>query len=90
TALYRAKKAGPGTVCFFEAADDKASRDRKALQSDLAGAIARGELFLVYQPFLDLGGNRITGFEALLRWQHPQRGLVPPSQFIPIAEETGL
>ncbi|UVO27499.1 bifunctional diguanylate cyclase/phosphodiesterase [Bradyrhizobium arachidis] len=90
TALYRAKKAGPGTVCFFEASDDRASRDRKALQSDLEGAIARGELFLVYQPFLNLGENRITGFEALLRWQHPQRGLVPPSEFIPIAEETGL
>jgi diguanylate cyclase (GGDEF)-like protein len=89
-ALYRAKKAGPGTVCFFEEADDKVSRDRKALQSDLEGAIARDELFLVFQPFLDLGGNRLTGFEALLRWQHPQRGLVPPSEFIPIAEETGL
>ncbi|OAF16775.1 putative bifunctional diguanylate cyclase/phosphodiesterase [Bradyrhizobium neotropicale] len=90
TALYRAKKAGPGTVCFFEVSDDKASRDRKALQSDLEGAIARDELFLVYQPFLNLGENRITGFEALLRWQHPSRGLVPPSEFIPIAEETGL
>ncbi|WGD50641.1 EAL domain-containing protein [Bradyrhizobium sp. CB1650] len=90
TALYRAKKAGPGTVCFFEVSDDKASRDRKALQSDLEGAIARNELFLVYQPFLHLGDNRITGFEALLRWQHPSRGLVPPSEFIPIAEETGL
>ena len=89
-ALYRAKKAGPGTVCFFEEADDKASRDRKALQADLAGAVARDELFLVFQPFLDLGNNRITGFEALLRWQHPSRGLVPPSEFIPIAEETGL
>ncbi|WP_158668256.1 putative bifunctional diguanylate cyclase/phosphodiesterase [Bradyrhizobium guangdongense] len=89
-ALYRAKKAGPGSVCFFEASDDKVSRDRKALQSDLAGAIARDELFLVFQPFLDLGDNRITGFEALLRWQHPSRGLVPPSEFIPIAEETGL
>ncbi|MGY3423916.1 diguanylate cyclase (GGDEF)-like protein [Bradyrhizobium sp. F1.13.4] len=89
-ALYRAKKAGPGTVCFFEQADDRSSRDRKALQSDLEGAIARDELFLVFQPFLDLDGNRITGFEALLRWQHPQRGLVPPSEFIPIAEETGL
>ncbi|QIO35838.1 putative bifunctional diguanylate cyclase/phosphodiesterase [Bradyrhizobium sp. 1(2017)] len=89
-ALYRAKKAGAGTVCFFEETDDKASRDRKALQSDLAGAIARNELFLVFQPFLDLGDNRITGFEALLRWQHPTRGLVPPSEFIPIAEETGL
>ncbi|MCP3374141.1 putative bifunctional diguanylate cyclase/phosphodiesterase [Bradyrhizobium cajani] len=89
-ALYRAKKAGPGTVCFFEASDDRVSRDRKALQSDLEGAIAGNELFLVFQPFLDLGNNRITGFEALLRWQHPQRGLVPPSEFIPIAEETGL
>lgn len=89
-ALYRAKKAGPGTVCFFEEEDDKASRDRKALQTDLAGAVTRNELFLLFQPFLDLGENRITGFEALLRWQHPSRGLVPPSEFIPIAEETGL
>ncbi|KYG98138.1 GGDEF domain-containing phosphodiesterase [Bradyrhizobium sp. DOA1] len=89
-ALYRAKKAGAGSVRFFEEADDRMSRDRKALQSDLAGAIARDELFLVFQPFLDLSGNRITGFEALLRWRHPTRGLVPPSEFIPIAEETGL
>ncbi|MBH5402463.1 EAL domain-containing protein [Bradyrhizobium sp. CNPSo 4010] len=89
-ALYRAKKTGPGTVCFFEQADDRSSRERKALQSDLASAIARNELFLVFQPFLDLGTNRITGFEALLRWQHPSRGLVPPSEFIPVAEETGL
>lgn len=89
-ALYRAKKAGPGTICFFEEVDDRASRDRKALQSDLAGAIARNELFLVFQPFLDLDDHRITGFEALLRWQHPSRGLVPPNEFIPIAEETGL
>ncbi|MBB4375314.1 diguanylate cyclase (GGDEF)-like protein [Bradyrhizobium sp. cir1] len=89
-ALYRAKKAGPGTVCFFEQADDRLSRDRKALQADLEGAIARDELFLVFQPFLDLDENRITGFEALLRWQHPSRGLVPPSEFIGIAEETGL
>jgi diguanylate cyclase (GGDEF)-like protein len=90
TALYRAKKAGPGTVCFFEEADDRMSRDRKTLQADLEGAVARDELFLVFQPFLDLGDNRITGFEALLRWQHPSRGLVPPSEFIGIAEETGL
>jgi diguanylate cyclase (GGDEF)-like protein len=89
-ALYRAKRAGPGTIRFFEANDDRVSRDRKALQSDLEGAIARNELFLVFQPFLDLDGSRITGFEALLRWQHPERGLVPPSEFIPIAEETGL
>lgn len=89
-ALYRAKKAGPGTICFFEATDDRSARDRKALQRDLELAIERDELFLVYQPFLDVRHNRITGFEALLRWQHPVRGLVPPSVFIPIAEETGL
>lgn len=89
-ALYRAKKAGPGTVRFFEVSDDMSARDRSALQRDLEGAIERDELFLVYQPFLDIRENRITGFEALLRWQHPVRGLVPPSEFIPIAEETGL
>jgi EAL domain-containing protein (putative c-di-GMP-specific phosphodiesterase class I) len=81
---------GPGRICFFEASDDKAARDRRALQRDLEGAIDRDELFLVYQPFLDVRKNRITGFEALLRWQHPARGLIPPSEFIPIAEETGL
>jgi diguanylate cyclase (GGDEF)-like protein len=89
-ALYRAKKTGPGRICFFEASDDKAARDRRALQRDLEGAIDRDELFLVYQPFLDVRKNRITGFEALLRWQHPARGLIPPSEFIPIAEETGF
>jgi len=89
-ALYRAKKVGPGTICFFEEADDKSARDRKALQLDLERAVARDELFLVYQPFLNLRESRITGFEALLRWRHPVRGLVPPSEFIPIAEETGL
>lgn len=89
-ALYRAKKTGPGSICFFEASDDKAARDRKSLQRDLERAIEGGELYLVYQPFLDIGRDRITGFEALLRWQHPVRGLVPPSEFIPIAEESGL
>jgi diguanylate cyclase (GGDEF)-like protein len=89
-ALYRAKKAGPGSICFFEASDDKQARDRKALHRDLERAIERNELFLVYQPFLDIGQDRITGFEALLRWQHPVRGLIPPSEFIPIAEESGL
>jgi diguanylate cyclase len=89
-ALYRAKKAGPGSICFFEASDDRSARDRKMLQRDLERAIERNELFLVYQPFLNISQNRITGFEALLRWQHPVRGLIPPSQFIPIAEESGL
>ncbi|WP_407168901.1 putative bifunctional diguanylate cyclase/phosphodiesterase [Bradyrhizobium sp. ORS 111] len=89
-ALYRAKKSGPGTICFFEAGDDQSARDRRALQRDLERAIDADELFLVYQPFLDIRSGRITGFEALLRWQHPVRGLIPPTEFIPIAEETGL
>src|SRR5262249_20204762 len=79
-ALYRAKKAGPGTICFSKASDDRSARQRKALQRDLELAIERDELFLVYQPFLDIRENRITGFEALLRWQHPARGLIPPSE----------
>ncbi|MBR0870496.1 EAL domain-containing protein [Bradyrhizobium tropiciagri] len=89
-ALARAKKSGPGSICFFEADDDRAARDRRALQRDLERAIEANELFLVYQPFLDIKQGRITGFEALLRWQHPERGLIPPSVFIPIAEESGL
>jgi diguanylate cyclase (GGDEF)-like protein len=89
-ALYRAKKAGPRTVRFFEPSDDASARERRALQSDLELAIERDELFLVYQPFLDLRENRITGFEALLRWRHPVRGLVSPLEFIALAEETGL
>jgi diguanylate cyclase (GGDEF)-like protein len=89
-ALYRAKKSGPRSICFFEADDDKSARDRRALQRDLERAIEAEELFLVYQPFLDLREGRITGFEALLRWQHPVRGLIPPAVFIPIAEESGL
>jgi diguanylate cyclase len=89
-ALYRAKKVGPGTVRFFQPTDDALARERRALQHDLETAIERDQLFLVYQPFLSLSENRVTGFEALLRWRHPVRGLVPPDEFIGIAEETGL
>jgi diguanylate cyclase len=89
-ALYRAKKAGSGAIRFFEPSDDASARERRELQSDLAAAIERDELFLVYQPFFDLRENRVTGFEALLRWRHPVRGLIPPTEFIPIAEESGL
>ena len=89
-ALYRAKKAGSGTIRFFEPSDDASARERRALQLDLEAAIERDELFLVYQPFRDLRENRITGFEALVRWRHPARGLVLPLEFIALAEETGL
>jgi len=89
-ALYRAKKAGSGAIRFFEPSDDASARKRHELQRDLEAAIDRDELFLVYQPFLDLHENRVTGFEALLRWRHPVRGLILPIEFIPIAEESGL
>jgi diguanylate cyclase (GGDEF)-like protein len=89
-ALYRAKKAGPGTIRFFEPSDDASARERRALQLDLEAAIERDELFLVYQPFLDLRENRITGFEALLRWRHPVRGLISPIEFVALAEQSGL
>ncbi|WP_458759900.1 putative bifunctional diguanylate cyclase/phosphodiesterase [Afipia sp. TerB] len=89
-ALYRAKKDETGNVQFFEASDSVSARERMALLHDLERAIERDEFFLVYQPILDLRENRIAGFEALLRWQHPVRGLVPPDEFIPVAEQSGL
>ncbi len=89
-ALYRAKKIGAGTVRFFQPLDDVLARERQSLQRDLETAIEQDQLFLVYQPFLNLRDNRVTGFEALLRWRHPVRGLVAPNEFIEIAEETGL
>jgi predicted signal transduction protein with EAL and GGDEF domain len=88
-ALYRAKHEGRGAIRFFTAAMDQQLRDRRALERDLKSAVANGELFLEYQPQRHGNGN-IIGFEALVRWRHPQRGIVPPAEFIPIAEETDL
>lgn len=88
-ALYRAKDSGRGGYRFFEAEMDVATKSRAAITADLRDAIARGELTLVYQPQSDAGG-RITGLEALLRWNHPVRGEVGPGHFIPIAEQSGL
>jgi len=75
---------------FFEAEMDERQRRRRRLASDLQQAVVRDELDLHYQPQLDLASGRISGFEALLRWRHPELGAVPPGEFIPIAEETGL
>src|SRR6185503_2244278 len=75
---------------FFEPAMSTATLERVELEDDLRRAIGGGELRLHYQPLIDLGSDRIVGFEALVRWQHPIRGLVPPLSFIPLAEETGL
>ena len=88
-ALYRAKHEGRGAVRFFTAAMDQQLRDRRAVEHDLKSAVTNGELYLEYQPQRHSDG-KIIGFEALVRWHHPQRGIVPPAEFIPIAEESNL
>ena len=89
-ALYDAKAAGRGRVLLFEPGMEARIRDRWALQADLARAVGNGELELAYQPLLDTASLRTAGFEALLRWRHPVRGLIRPDDFIPLAEESGL
>ena len=89
-ALYEAKGAGRNRYAEFRHEMHIAAHDRLALENDLRGAIARDELFLVYQPILDLDTGEVSAVEALLRWQHATRGLVPPTEFIALAEESGL
>jgi diguanylate cyclase (GGDEF)-like protein len=89
-ALYRAKNDGKGTFRFFEAAMDAEAQARRAIEIDLHDALRNGELELYFQPLFGLSQNRVTAFEALLRWNHPTRGMVSPLDFIPLAEETGL
>ena len=89
-ALYRAKVEGRGTFRFFEPQMDARLRARRLFESDLRGALGKGEFELQYQPLFNLEASEITGFEALLRWRHPTRGMVTPADFIPLAEETGL
>jgi diguanylate cyclase (GGDEF)-like protein len=89
-ALYRAKGDGRGAFRFFEPEMDAQMQARRALECDLRKALPAGEFELYYQPVVDLATNRISGLEALIRWHHPQRGLVAPGTFIPLAEETGL
>jgi len=89
-ALYRAKQEGRGGYRLFEAAMNDELRDRRLVANDLADAADAGQLDLAYQPQVDLASGDVTGFEALLRWHHPQRGDVPPGVFVPIAEENGL
>ena len=89
-ALYGAKADGRGTYRFFEPEMDARMKARRELDMDLRKALANGEFGLHYQPLVNIQNNEITAFEALLRWNHPVRGLVPPAEFIPIAEETGL
>lgn len=89
-ALHRAKSEGKGSHRFFESAMDAEAQARRALETDLHDALRNGELALHFQPLFGLSQNRVTAFEALLRWQHPTRGMVSPVHFIPLAEETGL
>jgi len=89
-ALYRAKEAGRGTYAFFEESLNERAQERRQLESDLRLAVERGEFELHYQPLFDLEHNRICSFEALIRWNHPKRGLISPADFVPIAEDTGL
>ena len=89
-ALYRAKQEGRGTYRFFTDAMDAEVRNRVSLEADLRAAISAGQLYLEYQPQVDNLTDRIVGLEALVRWQHPKRGLVSPDEFIPVAEQSGL
>jgi diguanylate cyclase (GGDEF)-like protein/PAS domain S-box-containing protein len=90
TAMYRAKAEGRNRYRFFEPAMTVAARARMALELSLRPALAREEFELHYQPRVDLRSMAVVGMEALIRWRHPQQGMVPPQQFIGIAEETGL
>ena len=90
TALYRAKQDTRGDCCFFDPAMDAELQARRTLELDMRRAIIEGEFELFYQPLLNARSHSVSGFEALIRWRHPARGIVNPSEFIPIAEETGL
>jgi diguanylate cyclase (GGDEF)-like protein len=89
-AMYAAKSAGRRTYRFFEPEMDARVRARRILEMELRQAITDGVLEVYYQPCVNLQNNKITGCEALLRWQHSERGMISPAEFIPIAEETGL
>ena len=89
-AMYRAKDAGRNQIQFYEAAMHARISERTLIAAQLRGALARREFSLHYQPRVDLRSGQVVGMEALLRWQHPQLGMVPPGRFIGVAEETGL
>lgn len=90
TALYRAKQDGRGVYRFYESEMGAEVRDRRQMEHDLRHAISRNELSLAYQPQVDIESGEVTGFEALIRWTHPRRGVISPADFIPVAEESGL
>jgi diguanylate cyclase (GGDEF)-like protein len=89
-AMYHAKQTGRARWVMFDQTMQLAAVRRLQLEADLRGALAQDELFLHYQPIVSPRDGRVSGFEALLRWRHPAHGLVPPNEFIPVAEEIGL
>jgi diguanylate cyclase (GGDEF)-like protein/PAS domain S-box-containing protein len=89
-ALYAAKAAGKGCFRFFAPEMHEAARERQLMESDLRVALEKGQLRVVFQPQVDASSEAVTGFEALVRWDHPEHGPVSPAMFIPIAEEIGL
>ncbi|GHC21863.1 hypothetical protein GCM10010082_12110 [Kushneria pakistanensis] len=89
-ALYESKRQGKGRYTTFRPELAQLARERLDLENDLRGALARNALFLLYQPIYDITGTQTTGFEALMRWRHPVRGIVSPLEFIPIAENSGI
>ena len=89
-ALYRAKNEGRNRACIYDAAMDADLVKRKLLEHELRAAIANDDLHVAYQPIINASGEIVVGVEALCRWSHPQRGEIPPSEFIPIAENSGL
>jgi diguanylate cyclase (GGDEF)-like protein len=89
-ALYRAKAAGRGRYQIFESSMAAELQDRMQLEADLRSALQRDEFTIHYQPIVDIGSGSLSGFEALLRWEHPEKGVIAPADFIPIAEDTGL
>ena len=89
-ALYQAKDAGRGCARYFSSELQSEQEDRVRLEADLRSAIASKQFHLAFQPLINAKTQKLTGFEALIRWNHPQRGFVPPNVFIPVAEESGL
>ena len=89
-ALYRAKEDGGGVHRFFEHEMDRQAQRRRDMELDLRRAFANGEFELHYQPLVDIATDRISGFESLLRWRHPEKGMISPAEFIPVAEDIGL
>jgi EAL domain-containing protein (putative c-di-GMP-specific phosphodiesterase class I) len=88
--MYRAKENGKNNFQFYTAAMNTLIRERMDIENGLRHALARGELVLHYQPQVDIESGKIIGVEALVRWAHPEKGLIPPEKFIPVAEESGL